>query len=710
MNPLLSYVNQSFRNFAHSGERNLSHSKNYERLVRINQSILICIIAVSANMLNEIRYGLNFTVLADVVFIFSLIITFWLNRNGKNLIATTVLYLSMNAIITVGNYLEGMAAGNYLIFVPIILGSVLLVGVHPAKYELFTWFMLTFTCTVVSFYFFPKHSVVQQITEAMEKEMYFANFLIAIFGSFLLALMTLQMKTNREQLIINEQRFSDAVFNNSANAVVLVNPNNNSIINVNKKALQLFEEYDKDTFLQSNLTQWIRFTSNFMLPEFIINLEASESAWQGKIVYKKKEGDSFIGHTIVSLFEHDQSRYIKINIADISEMRKAQNEAKIAGKAMIKAVNTKSRFLSTMSHELRTPLNGIIGTVQLMLQDAQKNIPVQQLEVLKNCSEQMLALINDVLDFNKIEANKITVDRNVFDAQQLLHSVCNNFLVQANAKNIQLQLQMEGLAGKELLGDDFRLSQILNNLLSNALKFTHQGSIVLKAQVERSNSEQTAINFSVVDTGIGIPTHKIKGIFESFTQASTSTTRKYGGTGLGLAITQKLVQLLGGDLEVESEEGKGSRFYFTLSFDNSISLRRFVNEDRVKTLKPFDGIKILLAEDNPVNMMIARRFLSKWNAHITEVSNGYDAVEMFNRNSYDLLLFDLEMPIMDGYTALEEIRKINRQIPAIAFTAAVFDNMKQYLREKGFSEYVQKPFRPEDLHQKIATLIIAAAS
>jgi CheY-like chemotaxis protein len=254
------------------------------------------------------------------------------------------------------------------------------------------------------------------------------------------------------------------------------------------------------------------------------------------------------------------------------------------------------------------------------------------------------------------------------------------------------------------------LSQILNNLLSNALKFTHQGSIVLKAQVERSNSEQTAINFSVVDTGIGIPTHKIKGIFESFTQASTSTTRKYGGTGLGLAITQKLVQLLGGDLEVESEEGKGSRFYFTLSFDNSISLRRFVNEDRVKTLKPFDGIKILLAEDNPVNMMIARRFLSKWNAHITEVSNGYDAVEMFNRNSYDLLLFDLEMPIMDGYTALEEIRKINRQIPAIAFTAAVFDNMKQYLREKGFSEYVQKPFRPEDLHQKIATLIIAAAS
>ena len=253
--------------------------------------------------------------------------------------------------------------------------------------------------------------------------------------------------------------------------------------------------------------------------------------------------------------------------------------------------------------------------------------------------------------------------------------------------------------------DETRLNQVFSNLLSNAIKFTHHGEITLVARKVFSTSQKATIQFMVKDTGIGIPANKQQEIFESFTQADVNTTRKYGGTGLGLSITKKLVNLFHGDLMLESEEGKGSTFHFTLKLDINENRKMYINEDKVKKLTELNGVRVLIAEDNMVNMSIAKRFLTKWGIDVKEAYNGKEAVDLFSKNEFDLVLIDLEMPEMDGVTALGEIKKINPSIPAIAFTAAVYDNMRADLLQKGFKEFVPKPFRPEDLHSKIATLI-----
>jgi CheY-like chemotaxis protein len=210
-----------------------------------------------------------------------------------------------------------------------------------------------------------------------------------------------------------------------------------------------------------------------------------------------------------------------------------------------------------------------------------------------------------------------------------------------------------------------------------------------------------------MDTGIGIPKNKHKEIFDSFTQADLNTTRKYGGTGLGLAITKRIVNMFNSDLLLESEEGEGSAFHFTVELKINENRKHYINEGNIKHLEALDGVRILIAEDNPVNLSIAKRFLSKWGITVDEATNGREAVEQFKKANYDLLLIDLEMPEMDGATALKEIRKLNQNVPVVAFTAAVYDNMQVDLLQKGFTDFIHKPFRPEDLHSKIAYLVRA---
>jgi CheY-like chemotaxis protein len=213
----------------------------------------------------------------------------------------------------------------------------------------------------------------------------------------------------------------------------------------------------------------------------------------------------------------------------------------------------------------------------------------------------------------------------------------------------------------------------------------------------------------VKDTGIGIPANKQQEIFESFTQADTDTTRKYGGTGLGLAITKKLVSLFAGELMLDSREGLGSTFYFSAELEINENAKQYINDEKVKKLPSFGKIRVLMAEDNAVNMSVARKLMNKWGIEVHEAVNGREAVEKFRKGVYELVLIDLEMPEMDGVTALSEIRKVDQDIPAIAFTAAVYEDMRADLMKKGFMEVVPKPFRPEELHRKISMLIKSTA-
>jgi signal transduction histidine kinase/CheY-like chemotaxis protein len=365
------------------------------------------------------------------------------------------------------------------------------------------------------------------------------------------------------------------------------------------------------------------------------------------------------------------------------------------------AVLAKSRFLSNISHEMRTPLNGIIGTVHLLLQEPSLPEQRQYYEVLKYSSEHMLSVINDVLDFSKIEAGKMELSDDAFNLKTALNKVYTVFRNQFEDKKVGFEFQIDNALDQFFKGDETRLRQVLTNLIGNALKFTEKGKVQCVARLKSADSQTAEIYFSVQDSGIGMSKEQQQLVFEAFNQGETSTTRRFGGTGLGLTISKKIVTMLGGELRVESEVGKGSHFNFTLRMPVIHENRTFVNEKKVSCLQSLKGIRALVAEDSPVNMTITRKFLERWDVTIDEATNGQEAVELFNQNKYDLILIDLDMPIMDGYEALAEIRKRNQKIPAIAFTAAVIPHMREHLTSKGFDDYLPKPFRPEDLHRKI---------
>jgi len=365
------------------------------------------------------------------------------------------------------------------------------------------------------------------------------------------------------------------------------------------------------------------------------------------------------------------------------------------------AALAKSRFLSNMSHEMRTPLNGIIGTVNLMLEEPSLPEQQQNLKVLKYSSEHMLSVVNDVLDFSKIEAGKMELASEEFNMKHVLDKIYTVFKNQFDGKSVAFEFDVDSKLDQFFKSDETRLRQVLTNLLGNALKFTEKGYVKLSAKLIPSDNNLAAIYFSLKDTGIGMSKEHQQAIFDAFNQAETSTTRKYGGTGLGLTISKKIVLKLGGNLQLESEPNKGSHFYFTIQVP--LCEKAQVTEKKPASLLSLKGARVLVAEDSQMNMMITRRFLQRWDVVIHEAVNGLEAVQLFKKNEYDVLLIDLDMPLMDGYEALAEIRKINKNIPAIAFTAAVIPQMKEYLASRGFNDYLQKPFHPENLNSIISS-------
>ena len=365
------------------------------------------------------------------------------------------------------------------------------------------------------------------------------------------------------------------------------------------------------------------------------------------------------------------------------------------------AAAAKARFMSNMSHELRTPLNAIIGTTHLLAQDHESLQESEHFKVLKNSSEHMLQLVNAVLDFSKLDEGKLEFVQEPFDLAHTLQQAADSFATITHQKKIRLNLEIDPIPDdKKVIGDEMRFKQVILNLLSNAVKFTEIGSVTIQTRISQVTESEADVYFAVADTGIGIPPDKIHLIFESFTQVDAETTRKYGGSGLGLSICRELVKKMGGELKVTSEPEKGSRFYFTLhlSFQPRIII---VPKERLRGLKELNGVNILLVEDNAVNMNIARRFLHSWGATIQPAENGEVAWELFRNHPFDLLLIDLEMPLMDGKALLKQVRSINKDIPAIAFTAAVYENMYQDLQDHGFNGFLHKPFRPDEMHRKI---------
>lgn len=391
---------------------------------------------------------------------------------------------------------------------------------------------------------------------------------------------------------------------------------------------------------------------------------------------------------------------IKVTVANQKELVQAKEEAEAASGA-------KAAFLSNMSHELRTPLNGIIGTAHILQAEEDKAEQQKHVTVLRYLAEHMTGLVNDILDYSKIESGKLELHNNRFNVADLYNKLGIIFKGTANDKGLRFTVETDPLLKEfDVLGDEMKMMQVINNFLSNAIKFTEDGSISLYASLVNKTDSTATILLGVKDTGIGIDQeHSVK-IFEGFRQADGETTRKYGGTGLGLTISKSLIELMNGKMILESEKGEGSNFYFTVELP-LIKKERVTGAgttaDMLSISAKMKNFKILVAEDNPINMIVARKMLQKWGVQITEAVNGADAVEKFNKGHFDLVLLDLEMPEMDGRQAAKMITEASPVTPVIAFTAAFYENIREDLKQYGFTGYMPKPFRPEDLYQKIIT-------
>lgn len=369
------------------------------------------------------------------------------------------------------------------------------------------------------------------------------------------------------------------------------------------------------------------------------------------------------------------------------------------------AAQSKQQFMSTMSHEIRTPLNEVIGITNLLLQGNPRDDQMDFINTLKFSGNHLLTLVNDVLDYNKIESGKLEFEQMQFNLGNFLGEIMRSYSFRSKAKNLDFEIIKQGELPEDVIGDPIRLSQILSNLLSNALKFTTSGSIKVKIRELTRNGNHTTLEFSVSDTGIGIPKEKHSLVFESFTQASADTTRQFGGTGLGLAICKKLIDLQGGSLALESEPGRGSTFRFVLSFSipEKGSARKPV--EAPENYSGLEGKRILVAEDNKVNFFVANKFLINWGVVVTHAENGQLALEELKKQAFDLILMDLHMPVMDGIEATRIIRNSSdeklRTIPIVALTAAIMSESHDKIEDLKINDYVLKPFKPHDLFDRI---------
>jgi signal transduction histidine kinase/CheY-like chemotaxis protein len=391
------------------------------------------------------------------------------------------------------------------------------------------------------------------------------------------------------------------------------------------------------------------------------------------------------------------------NITYRKNTEKELNEARIKAE---EAIVEKAQFLSNMSHELRTPLNGIIGLTNILISEEMLPSQTNHLEVLKYSSDHMLVLINDILDFNKIEAGKVVLENDGFNLLETIEKMKSFFSWEASSKGLHFEVNANNILNRTVKGDVTRIRQVITNLISNAIKFTEKGFVIFSVEIlEQLSEKQCTLRFSISDSGIGIENDKLEKIFESFGQADQTTIRKYGGSGLGLTISKRLITLMGSELKVESTPEKGSKFWFDLVLDCSVTEQILPVQKNINDMVAFKKLAVLVAEDNPINMLVVCKMLEKWNVVVHKAKDGSEAVELVGKNKFDLILMDLQMPVMDGLTATKFIREKNNSIPIIALTATTDESLTQNLHEKGINDIVQKPFVPEDLYNKIKTLV-----
>jgi len=393
---------------------------------------------------------------------------------------------------------------------------------------------------------------------------------------------------------------------------------------------------------------------------------------------------------------------------DITRHKKTQQKLTVAIKEAQQAKQLQEQFLANMSHEIRTPMNGIKGMTDLLLQTPLSDKQQEMAGMIKRSVNNLLVIINDILDFSKIKAGKLRIEKIDLSIKEVVNNVTSLLVHQITMKGLRLYIQISPDVPDRLTGDPYRLSQILTNLLGNAIKFTNEGHIQIEIGVQESSADQVIVSFTVTDTGIGIAAESLPYIFDSFSQAGQDISRRYGGTGLGLTITKQLLRLQGGNISVKSTPGKGSVFHFYLPFgySNNQASQLLLNV-AIDNSRLLAGKRFLVAEDNEINQKLIDYVLKNAGANVTLASNGSEAIDFVQKNEvFDLIIMDLQMPEMDGYAATRFIRNnLHLQTPIIAMTATAMKDEQWQCLESGMNDYMTKPFEFDELYRRIMFLL-----
>ncbi|MBX2957161.1 MAG: response regulator [Cyclobacteriaceae bacterium] len=448
---------------------------------------------------------------------------------------------------------------------------------------------------------------------------------------------------------------------------------------------------------------------DFILPEKLNEFKSEfqksrKKAYNQKVEFQflcKDKTYRFLEFNSINLKHKDKLEGLILDCRDITQRKKDAEE-------MVRLQKAKEQFLANISHEIRTPINGIAGMASLLGKEQNTEERETYLNAIRHSAENLKVIINDILDLAAIESGKLKFEKIAFNLSDLLPSLISTFKYQAEEKKIMLDYTLDEKANRILMGDPVRLNQILINLISNAVKFTHTGSILVNASVQKEQKGKCWIELSVTDTGVGIPEEKLKTIFESFSQADESVTRRYGGTGLGLTIAKQLVELQNGKISVKSKEYVGSVFSIVIPYatsnSNHIGITAQQKRNHQKRSTSQQPVHVLLVEDNDINRLYAQSILRGWNCKTDVAENGLVAIEKLKSKEYDVVLMDIQMPVMDGYEATKAIRMMAppvNGVPIVALTANATKNDIDRCREAGMNHYLAKPFTPEDLYNKL---------
>lgn len=431
----------------------------------------------------------------------------------------------------------------------------------------------------------------------------------------------------------------------------------------------------------------------------------NKQSFEVDLLVYRKNGEQLWITVINSVILDDAGKvkkYIEV-IIDITSKKKAERELIIAKEEALQLNKAKDMFISVMSHEIRTPLNAVIGMSHILSEDNPSESQKENLGILKFSAENLMTLINDVLDFTKIETGNIELEKVSVDLREMVQGITSSMKYKVAEKKIYLQHTIDDAVPNYILGDRTRLVQILLNLTGNAVKFTDTGGVKIELKVIKESTQEVRIRFAVTDTGIGIPANKTNTIFESFKQASADTTRKYGGTGLGLAIAKSLIELHESRINVDSVFGQGSTFWFTITFKKVDSTAVNSNNSAEIGLK----MNVLVVDDNQINRLLINKVLKKWGIDADFAENGLEAIQKTVANhNYDVILMDIHMPEMGGLEATQLLRgkddEYCRKVPIIALTASMLSNQLNEIEEVGMNDFILKPFDPKNLYDKLS--------